>query len=308
MNRRPHLLKFYLRIISKNLDRETLNKLGFGPPHRSQVEPYRAEILEIDFDEVTGEPYFPNDQRLLLGQVDPSHVTAPKNMDLFKGPTILIPYEPPEGKKLYSQEGLELCVRLNKPEIQRVRQAHQRLTNALRPTPSSAALANLSMYYERVRGDYRAWLDAKGLGEPEGAPVQLPPLSGWQDLTIIFISDDLVEIRMQGQYSREFTSKSLGFEDRRNLQPNEQWELMKKLAALDGELPYGNQLLNFEKRKDTEQRISRIRKQLKQDFGLQDDPIPWIRTRNQTGQLLFKGYRCVFTLKMVDQFRSEYQQ
>jgi len=66
-------------------------------------------------------------------------------------------------------------------------------------------------------------------GSKEICPMELPPDTTWEDITIKFIDGHNVNIKVKS-ISKDTDYKDIGFEDRRKRKPNEQWLLLELLA------------------------------------------------------------------------------
>ncbi len=181
MSQTPHLLKFYLRIVSKDLDRETRIEMEIPPlGDEDQAEPYSAEVLVIDYDEESGKPIVLQSfghqirQANVLDPNDIAREQTTSNMDLFTGCVSCVPFELPEGEKYDPPEGLNLCARLIASVIESAKTELAEIRIQHKETPSTG-LSNRVRYYERAVGDAEAWLSDKGI-ESATAPDEIRPI------------------------------------------------------------------------------------------------------------------------------------
>lgn len=111
-------------------------------------------------------------------------------------------------------------------------------------------------------------IDAAASTEPT---FPTPPGTKWGEVTITFVSNDSIEIRV-GNVRKVFDFSELGLRDRRKIDTsNQQWDLLR-LLALKGELK--PVLLSLQ---GTQKKISRLRQKLRETFGIQEDPLPWTK-------------------------------
>lgn len=120
----------------------------------------------------------------------------------------------------------------------------------------------------------------------------LPKPSKWSDLTLKFNSLETLEIKNVGSQPITRHFAGLGFAHKRTGKPTLLWTLLQVLAYQGGELYSDHPLLNKESNTkiDTEQKLTRLRKELRKNFGLTENPIPWKKRE--------RCYQCSFTLKM----------
>jgi hypothetical protein len=103
--------------------------------------------------------------------------------------------------------------------------------------------------------------------------ISVPPTIGWSKITIKFLSYENVLIFVDKD-QKEATFESMGFVDRRNGRPNDQWELLYLLAKNRGQFSWGNNLsLTAKEQPKLQKRKQGLSKALKEYFGLKDDPF-----------------------------------
>jgi hypothetical protein len=123
----------------------------------------------------------------------------------------------------------------------------------------------------------------KGAANLSGA-LAVPEGINWGDVSIIFISDESVEIRAREPLGvKNFIE--LGFKDKRSNKPNLQWVLLKAIAQVDGKLSWKN---TEELPVSWKPHIKMLRKRLRRLFRIEEDPLfPYKRG---------EGYRTKFKI------------
>jgi hypothetical protein len=110
------------------------------------------------------------------------------------------------------------------------------------------------------------------LGEqPTSAPpvrFPTPPDARWEDVTIRFITQHQVHIRVRGT-TGTYEHTQMGMASRRNDQPTKQWELLQLFAEHDGELTWSD----YGADRKNEKRRQVLAKQLREFFGIEGDPF-----------------------------------
>lgn len=125
--------------------------------------------------------------------------------------------------------------------------------------------------------------------EPSGV---VPSGTKWQDITIKFIDEHNVNIKIRKKIIKKCDYKEMGFEDKRKRLPNKQWYFLQYLAKNNGicswdsssakpnkddvrvkEL-FGGNGYNYKKSPDKKKHIkSKLAKQLKTFFDISEDPF-----------------------------------
>jgi hypothetical protein len=124
-----------------------------------------------------------------------------------------------------------------------------------------------------------------------------PPLT-WQEISVIFLSDERVQVKRRGQLET-LNYAEFGFADGRNGKPDRAWIVLRELSGRDGVLPKpqpgrgASELL-----KDWDsigKRIQTIRDRLRKHFGITEgDPITFSGTAYQTSFRLGRAPSCDF--------------
>src|ERR1017187_3897558 len=124
---------------------------------------------------------------------------------------------------------------------------------------------------------------------PTRIAVQLRRERVWEDIEIVFISDERVQVK-DGTQIQTLNYNEMGFEDRRSGKPNQGWGVLRALAQAGGVIP--------ESARDAKdfigmgKRIERIRHTLKTHFQITSDPV---------GKDA-KGYHCLFKIGYAPSF------
>jgi len=102
------------------------------------------------------------------------------------------------------------------------------------------------------------------------ATWRLPADARWEEVTIQFISDEVINVLFR-QTTKRFEPEHLSMKNQRNGRPTQQWELLKIFADHGGTI--------HPERNPKHQRFLKQKQELSDklslSFGLQDDPIPW---------------------------------
>ena len=130
------------------------------------------------------------------------------------------------------------------------------------------------------RRQLRARRDRAG---PQQANVNRRPTT-WDDIEISFLSEQRVQIRVQGELKPSMNYGDLGFDDKRNGNPNQAWYTLLNLAESNGTLEAGT----GRERRNREKRIQEIRNALRTHFEIASDRLPFDSTS--------KGYRAKFKI------------
>ncbi len=97
----------------------------------------------------------------------------------------------------------------------------------------------------------------------------LPPDARWEEVTIVFVADEVINVSFRGQ-TRRFEPDQLGMKDARSGKPKRQWTYMKALARSGGLLPVDPPRVV----KGHQKQKQELSGALRACFGIQDEPIP----------------------------------
>lgn len=116
---------------------------------------------------------------------------------------------------------------------------------------------------DAVRRD--AGTSAQGLAWP------LPPDARWEDITMRFIADEVLNVTFRGE-TRRFEPDQLGMKNAKNGKPKAVWTYLKAFALSGGRLAVhrGNPT-ETSKHQKQKQALSKV---LRDSFGIADEPIP----------------------------------
>lgn len=94
----------------------------------------------------------------------------------------------------------------------------------------------------------------------------------WREIEIMFLNDEEVIVSYRGErFSTDY--RAMGFEDKRNNKPNEQWKLLSNFAEYNGRLPRDKGYFNKDEFENTKQKKNKLSKALKDYFCISDDPF-----------------------------------
>jgi hypothetical protein len=99
-------------------------------------------------------------------------------------------------------------------------------------------------------------------------PYKLPSGTKWEYITIKFLNDKEVSIKVY-KFKHTTNYKKIGFEDKRNDRPDQQWELLKIFAKYGGEITWKTPIAD-EKIKKTKELLTKI---LQNYFKIEYDPF-----------------------------------
>lgn len=110
--------------------------------------------------------------------------------------------------------------------------------------------------------------------EPESEPTRvvrpraftLPPGTTWRDLRVYRVDGHTVSVRGGGMHKR-FTYVDLGMASEKNREPTKAWELLMALCEGGGTLRWRGDAVAVKRQ------VSTLRSQLREAFGLEDDPF-----------------------------------
>jgi hypothetical protein len=107
----------------------------------------------------------------------------------------------------------------------------------------------------------------------------------WQDIEILFLSDDRVQIHIRKKPAETLNYAEFGFQDNRTKNPNTAWIALRQIAQRNGiirtQTEAGVHWVKFEKR------VQEIRKVLRNYFKIDRDPIVFVENL---------GYRAQFKI------------
>jgi hypothetical protein len=120
---------------------------------------------------------------------------------------------------------------------------------------------------------------------------------GWDDLAVLFLSDERVQITV-GTQTETRNYGEMGFASKKNGAPMRAWGILRIMAAQGGVLKVasdGRQWAEIEKR------VQEIRRKFRDLFGLTDDPLPYIKKTRQRSDDF--GYHAKFKLGLRPSFK-----
>jgi len=122
---------------------------------------------------------------------------------------------------------------------------------------------------------------------PKGVPRPFPQADKWEDIEILFLSDERVQITL-GTQTETRNYAEMGFASKQNGKPVLAWAVFRAIAERRGVIQ-----VVADKRMwaEVEKRIQEIRKVLRHRFGLTDDPLPFKKKRRGSEDF---GYRAKF--------------
>jgi len=114
----------------------------------------------------------------------------------------------------------------------------------------------------------------------------------WEDIEISFLSDERIQLKAPG-LTKTFNYAEFGFEDGRNKKPNGAWITLRALAENRGILK--EPFKEHQKWAAIEKRVQEIRKALREQFGITEDPLPYVKGT---------GYRALFKIECSPSFHT----
>jgi hypothetical protein len=123
---------------------------------------------------------------------------------------------------------------------------------------------------------------------PMGVPGPIPQADKWEDIEILFLSDERVQITV-GTHTETRNYDEMGFASKKSGAPVVAWATLRKMAELRGVTRMAD---DSRKWAAVEKRIQEIRKVLRHRFGLTDDPLPFIKKTRRDSEDF--GYRAKF--------------
>ena len=108
-------------------------------------------------------------------------------------------------------------------------------------------------------------------GSARGLAWPLPPDARWEEITMRFIADEVLNVTFRGE-TRRFEPDQLGMKNAKNGKPKAVWTYLKAFALSGGQLAVhrGNPT-ETSKHQKQKQALS---KALRDSFGISDEPIP----------------------------------
>lgn len=132
---------------------------------------------------------------------------------------------------------------------------------------------------------------------PMGAPRPVLQADNWEDIEILFLSDERVQITL-GTQTETRNYEEMGFASKQNGKPVLAWVALREMAERGGVTQVVG---DREMWAAVEKRIQEIRKVLRHRFGLTDDPLPF--KKMQRGSKDF-GYRAKFKVGCRPSYES----
>jgi hypothetical protein len=130
-----------------------------------------------------------------------------------------------------------------------------------------------------------------------GAPRPVLQADNWEDIEILFLSDERVQITL-GTQTETRNYEEMGFASKQNGKPVLAWVALREMAERGGVTQVVG---DREMWAAVEKRIQEIRKVLRHRFGLTDDPLPF--KKMQRGSKDF-GYRAKFKVGCRPSYES----
>lgn len=144
--------------------------------------------------------------------------------------------------------------------------------------PTGCDVEVLQPRFDELYGQYEQTVQAsESLSQPKSTslpPWDLPPDTRWENVILRFLNGEEVQLEANGT-TRHTTCEEMGFINKKTKRPNAQWEMLKKLARVGGEIHWGNnQSLSSNDQDVLKTRIKEIRKGLRAYFPMiKDDPF-----------------------------------
>lgn len=133
--------------------------------------------------------------------------------------------------------------------------------------------SNLAPSLELPRTAAAAKRESKRTATSSSSTAASKPLK-WEDIGILFLSDDRIQIYIRNKASESFNYAGFGFMNQTTKGSNSAWLALRKFAELKGavrtELEAKCEWRKFEKR------VQEIRGVLRKHFEISSDPIPFI--------------------------------
>jgi hypothetical protein len=125
-----------------------------------------------------------------------------------------------------------------------------------------------------------------------------PQAHKWEDIEISFLSDERVQITM-GAQSETRNYAEMGFASKQNGTPVLAWTTLRTMAQAGGVIKIAADSGMWAV---VEKRMQEIRKVLRRQFGLTDDPLPHIKKTRRNPEEF--GYRTRFKLACRPSYKS----
>lgn len=118
----------------------------------------------------------------------------------------------------------------------------------------------------------------------------------WEDITIKFIDGHYVDVII-GKKKKRTYYREMGFEDSRKNLPNKQWEFMKNLSELNGEISWDDKKADWRLKK----RKQKLSDALRAFFGMSDDPFyPYWKIKGYKIKIHFMPEHSQIPFKLKD--------
>ena len=112
-----------------------------------------------------------------------------------------------------------------------------------------------------------------------------PPDATWSDVSIRFVDNNhTVSIRVKSEH-RVCNYTQMGMANRKNGDPTDQWDLLERFANSHGQIDWHSKYAALKLKKQKQE----LSKQLREFFGIEDDPIEWVKDTPS-------HYRCKFRI------------
>jgi hypothetical protein len=135
-------------------------------------------------------------------------------------------------------------------------------------------------------------------GSPTGAAKSKCQADKWEDIEISFLSDERVQITM-GTHIETRNYDEMGFASKQNGTPVLAWKTLRVMAEAGGVIRVASDSGKWAK---VEKRVQEIRKVLRHQFGLTDDPLPYTKKTQRNPEEF--GYRTKFKLGCRPSYES----
>lgn len=134
---------------------------------------------------------------------------------------------------------------------------------------------------------------------PPIASRPVTPSARWEALEISFLSDERVQIRINGApQTRNYAE--MGFADRRTGKPTLAWGTLRLLAEKRGTIRSGRETGTTWS--SVEKRVQEIRRRLRELHGAPGDPLPFIEKNECGGKV--SGYEAQFHISCAPAYES----
>lgn len=137
--------------------------------------------------------------------------------------------------------------------------------------PGNGRAFDLASPVETFLADLGGQIHEPGAGEGGGSAWQLPHDARWEEITIRFIADEVLNVGFRGDI-RRLEPDQLGMKNAKDGRPKQAWTYLKAFALEGGRLPV-HHTRDSETSKHQKQK-QELSKALKGAFGIRDEPIP----------------------------------